>query len=193
MKFVYPEGATPFNQDDAHNLIPQHITTQDQLNEWEQRNILQAEKWLFSSRKKDVLTIDFLKKLHFKMFNETWTWAGKYRDYQTNIGCLFFQIPSHLKTLCDDVRFWLDHHTFTEKEIAVRFHHRLVHIHPFPNGNGRHGRLATDALLVSLKKERLTWGRISLIEPSQTRRHYIQALRDADQGYFENLLSFVES
>jgi Fic-DOC domain mobile mystery protein B len=106
---------------------------------------------------------------------------------------LFFQIPSQLQTLCDDVRFWLDHHTFTEKEIAVRFHHRLVYIHPFPNGNGRHGRLATDALLVSLKKERFTWGRISLIEPSQTRGRYIQALRDADQGYFENLLSFVES
>lgn len=193
MKFVYPEGATPFNYDDIHNLIPQHITTQSQLNEWEQRNILKAEKWLFSFRKKNILTIDFLKKLHLKMFNETWTWAGKYREYQTNVGCVFFEIPAHLKILCDDVSFWLENNTFTEKEMAVRFHHRLVQIHPFPNGNGRYGRLATDAFLVSLKLKHFTWGRINLVEPSQTRGRYIKALREADQGNYEDLLSFVES
>lgn len=161
MKFVYAEGATPFEQDNAAQLIPKHMTTQDQLNEWEQANIIQAEKWLFTKKHKNILSIDFIKKLHKKMFDKTWIWAGCFRHHQTNIGVRSFEIQSSLQILCDDVKFWIENQTYSKDEIACFLHHRLVFIYSFPNGNGRHARLLTDAFLadaflVSIQKPRFT-------------------------------------
>jgi len=80
MKFIYPQGATPIDMDYAAQLIPSHITTQDQLNEWEALNIQEARKWAFLKRRtKNILDLDFIKKLHIKMFNKTWLWAGQWR------------------------------------------------------------------------------------------------------------------
>ena len=84
MKFTYPLGATPLNHAEAVQLIPQHITNQQELNEWEQANIIIAEKWLFSRKHRDLLSINFLQKLHKKMFDKVWVWAGSFRKYQTN-------------------------------------------------------------------------------------------------------------
>lgn len=150
MKFVYEEGATPYNQDDAEYLIPKQISTQK-----EQNNIIRAERWLFAKKRKNILTIDFIRSLHKKMFDQTWTWAGQLRSHQTNIGVSPYHITTNLKMLCDDVTFWISHKSFSPFEIAVRFHHKLVAIHPFPNGNGRHSRLMTDVLLLSLGYPRL--------------------------------------
>lgn len=193
MKFVYAKGATPFNQDDFAQLIPKHITTQMQLNEWEQANIIHAEKWLFSRKRKDLLTIDFIKKLHLKMFDKTWLWAGKFRHHQTNIGLPSFQIQPHLKILCDDVQFWISNQIFPSDEVAIQFHHRLVHIHPFPNGNGRHSRLIADALLIQMGAARFSWGRKNLALSSDTRHQYISALKLADKGDYQHLLKFARS
>lgn len=193
MRFVYPGGATPYNQDDAVHLIPKHITTQNQLNEWEQANILQGERWLFSIKRKHILTVDFIQKLHRKMFDKTWMWAGKFRTYNTNIGVHYHTIQESLKALCDDVVYWIENKVFSIDEIAVRFHHRLVAIHAFPNGNGRHARLMTDALLVQLKASRFSWGKHNLVQQSQIRNKYIEALKEADNGNYKLLLDFVRS
>jgi fido (protein-threonine AMPylation protein) len=78
-------------------------------------------------------------------------------------------------------------------EIGARFHHRLVFIHPFPNGNGRHSRLMTDVLMKDLGARRFTWGQGSLVSPSDLRKKYITALKSADNGNIKPLLDFVRS
>ncbi|AIK95659.1 mobile mystery protein B [Candidatus Odyssella acanthamoebae] len=191
MIFTYGEGATPFNEDDADKLIPNHIRTQHQLNEWEQANILIAERYLFSRKRNDILTTAFINRIHKKMFGQTWKWAGTFRKHQTNIGVKPYEITSCLKILCDDAKFWVSNQIYEAEEIAVRFHHRLVAIHPYPNGNGRLSRLMGDVLLYNLKNKRLSWGRVSLVQASQTRQEYIRSLREADQGNYVDLLKFA--
>lgn len=193
MKFIYPEGATPFNQDDASALIPKHITTQDQLNEWEQANIIEAEKWLFARKRKNLLSLEFIKALHKKMFDKTWRWAGKFRNHNTNIGALYSLIQEKLQSLCSDISYWVHNEVYSVDEIAVRFHHRLVAIHAFPNGNGRHARLMADALLVLLNARRFSWGKDNLIKQSETRQQYIKALKQADNEMYDDLIRFVRS
>lgn len=193
MKFVYPEGATPYNQDDAADLIPKHMTTQKQLNEWEQNNIIAAERWLFASKHKSLLTIGFIKKLHKIMFDKTWKWAGEYRTHNTNIGINHPLIQEALKNLCDDVDYWIENNVFPVDESAARFHFKLVFIHAFPNGNGRHARLMSDALLIQLGEPRFTWGRKSLSEQSNIRSQYIESLKEADRGNAQPLLKFARS
>jgi Fic-DOC domain mobile mystery protein B len=192
MKFIYAAGATPYNQDDSTYLIPKQITTQKELNEWEQHNIILAERWLFSKRRKELLTVDFLKLLHKKMFNLTWQWAGHFRKHQTNIGLEPYLISQSLLMLCDDVRYWIDNKTFPREEICMRFHHRLVFTHPFPNGNGRHARLMADAILVSLGGRRFSWGAHSLNQTdNQIRKGYIAALKSADNDDYQQLKTFL--
>lgn len=191
MKFYYPIGATPLNHDDAASLIPKHINEQSQLNEWKYKNIIKGQQWLFASKHKDLITLEFLKKLHHKMFNETWGWAGQFRRYQTNIGVEPPQIAVQLKNLCDDVIFWIHAGSFSKEESAVRFHHRLVQIHAFPNGNGRHARLMADALLINQGCPKFSWGSTSLGIDSATRKKYIKALQSADTGDYNPLKAFV--
>lgn len=186
-------GATPINGDELAALIPKHISLQSELNEWEQTNILEAEKWSFDQSHSDILSLQFIQKLHLKMFGETWAWAGQFRKTQKNIGVAPHEISSELFKLCKDVQFQLEKHTFSLDEIAMRLHHRLVWIHPFPNGNGRHARLFTDIFLTSLKQQKFTWGRDSLINQSQTRDAYIKALQQADQHNYKPLLEFVKN
>jgi Fic-DOC domain mobile mystery protein B len=194
MKFEYSIGATPLDPDEMEGLVPLHITTQGQLNEWEAVNILKAENWLFSrSIIKDFLTIDFIKRLHKKMFNETWKWAGKFRISEKNIGVSPFNIATNINHLLEDARYQLDHGSFEVDEIAYRFHHRLVAIHPFPNGNGRHARLMTDVLLTQIGYTRFTWGSQKLETEGLARGQYISALREADKHDYTALAAFVRS
>ena len=193
MKFEYLEGATPFTTDDAGALIPKHIKTQQDLNEWEQANILQAEKWAFIRRHKDITTIKFAINLHKKMFDQTWTWAGQFRTHQTNIGVAPFHIAMSLQSVCDDAKYWIDHEIFSPEEIAIRFHHRLVSVHPFPNGNGRLSRLTADILLYNLVKKRLNWGQDLHSTDFEIRQDYIRCLREADNGDYTDLLKFCLS
>lgn len=131
--------------------------------------------------------------LHKRMLGQVWRWAGTIRNSDRNIGMAFHQIRPQLRLLIEDAGYWLENGTFPPDEIAVRFHHRLVLIHPFPNGNGRHGRLAADLLAVRLGQARFTWGRVNLVEPEETRRRYIAALRAADAHAIRPLLDFARS
>ena len=190
MKFVYPEGATPLDADYSAQLIPSHIATQDLLNAWEALNIQEARKWAFFKRRsKHILDVGFIKKLHIKMFNRTWLWAGSWRTSQTNIGVEPYRIMTELGQLLSDIKYYVDHEIYSKDEIAVRLHHRLVLIHPFPNGNGRHARLMADIFLRDQGLSIFDWGpRINV-----DRKQYIAALQSADRQDYGPLLNFVRS
>jgi Fic-DOC domain mobile mystery protein B len=194
MKFDLPEGATPIDADEALGLIPA-IATQGELNDFEAANIVEGATWARRSRKikSSLLDQGTLRQLHKQMLGEVWTWAGKYRTTQKNIGCAAWQITTTMKALEDDVKTWIAHGTYSQTEIAARFHHRLVWIHPFVNGNGRFARLATDLLCGQQEWPIPTWGSTNLVKQSQTRSEYIQALRMADANDFAPLQRFMYS
>lgn len=221
MKFEYAVGATPLDSDEAVGLIPDHINTQGELNEWEQANILEAELWLnrFSfnipaigdnvsswdygvtgqyhgSNYLDVnnlLDIAFIQQVHKRMFGKTWDWAGKFRKSNKNIGIEWINIPVQLKILLDDVVYQMANQSYEIDEIAVRLHHRLVVVHPFSNGNGRHARCITDLFLRACGQPKFLWGQGSLYENSLPREQYIKALKLADQHDYNALLKFARS
>lgn len=190
--FDADDAATPLTLDEKQGLIPSYITLRRELNEAEHIAITAAEAWAFS-RLRDLLDEAFLRRLHKRMFKDVWRWAGEFRTTPRNIGVDPWNISSMLRNLIEDARYWVLHEIYPPDEIAVRFHHRLVLIHPFPNGNGRHARLSADLLLVKLGQERFTWGRVSLDNAGETRQQYVTALRAADVHDLQPLLAFVRS
>jgi Fic-DOC domain mobile mystery protein B len=185
-------ASTPLTHEEREGLIPSYITLRSELNEAEQANILEAEEWAFS-RKRNVLDERFLMNLHNRMFGRVWRWAGEFRRTDRNIGIDPYRIPVDLRQLLDDCQYWIEHDTYEPDEIAARFHHRLVFIHPFPNGNGRHARLATDLMLVKLGRPRFSWGSVNLVDAGETRQRYIATLRAADNHDYRALFEFVRS
>jgi len=194
--FQYSPGATPLDPDEAEGLIPEHVATQGQLNEWELANIVEGERWAFNPRgrnRPELLSSEFMELLHKRMFDRTWRWAGTFRKTEKNIGVAPEQITVRLRDLCRDVQAQIEYKIWLPDEIAARFHHRLVSIHLFANGNGRHARLMTDLLLVRLGQERFTWGAGNLVAEGGVRRRYIDALRMADGKDYAALFAFVRS
>lgn len=185
------DAATPLEAEEREQLIPTYITNRAELNEVEQIGIADADRWAFARKRGNVLDEDFLTALHRRMFGEVWRWAGTFRASERNIGVDPLQIGVQLRQLVGDVRYWIEHGTYSPDEIAARFHHKLVWIHPFPNGNGRHARLAADLLVVRLGGTRFTWGSVNLVVAAETRRRYVQALRAADRHDIAPLLAFV--
>ena len=173
-------------------MLPSYITLRHELNEAEQRNILEATKWA-SVRKRDVLAPGFLDNLHKRMFNNVWRWAGIHRRSGKTIGIDAYRIPQELAQLMDDCRDWIQNRSFEPDEIAVRFHHKLVWIHPYSNGNGHHARIATDLLLHMMGRPEFTWGSENLADSGTVRKAYIEALRSADRHDYKPLLEFVRT
>ena len=186
------DAATTLEEDERKQLVPTYITTRAELNEAEQVNISDADAWAFL-RQRDVLGTAFLLRLHKRMLGAVWRWAGSYRTSERNIGIEAWRIPAEVAQLLDDVRFWIAAGTYGPDEICIRFHHRLVAIHPFPNGNGRLARMAADLLAVRLGRPRFTWGRSTLVAPASARAAYIAALQAADRHDIEPLLHFARS
>ena len=190
----YPIGATPIDPDEMEGLKIGHITTREELNRFEQDNINEALQWVENRRRSDILTEKFIKTLHQKMFGKVWSWAGTFRLSGKNIGVDRTQIPVDLQKLLQDVRYWIDNKTYLTDEIAVRFHHKLVWIHLFANGNGRHARLMTDILLKDvLQQEPFTWNMKNINVEDKVRSLYISALKKADRNDYLPLLEFVRS
>lgn len=188
----YEPGQTALDADELAQLIPRHITTQGQLNEWEQANIVEALKWLKRGRHPAVLTEKFCRELHKRMFGKTWKWAGTFRQSDKNIGCDWRQVSTRLRQLLDNAEFWVQERVFPPDEIAVRFHHQLVLVHAFPNGNGRHSRLMTDSLLAQMGGPPFSWGEgVDLVGVGDVRDLYLDALRAADAGNITELTEFV--
>lgn len=187
------DAATPLTPDERQGLIPTYITTRAELNEAEHLNITDAEGWLFQ-RRRNVLDIGFLRRLHRRMFGQVWRWAGAWTaQHDRRLGVDSWSVEPELQALIEAVAFWIAHDVFDPDEIAARFHHKLTWIHPFPNGNGRFARLATDRLLVSLGRPRFTWGGAGLIAPGAQRAAYVAALRAADNHDLRPLLAFVRT
>ncbi len=194
MDFEYPQGATPIDADEIKGLLPTHITTRAELDRWEQDNINEALAWVEKHKPTDILNESFMKTLHNKMFCNVWKWAGKFRQTEKTIGVPWYTISVELKKLCDDAEYWIENKTFPDDEIAARFHHRLVSIHLFPNGNGRHARLAADILLkYVLNKSPFTWGGTNLVKSGRDRQRYIESLVAADRGDYKKLLELARS
>lgn len=194
MMFKYPPGATPIDPDEALGLIPKHILTQAQLNAWEELNITEGATWINRQKITQRLNESLVRELHKRMFNQTWQWAGSFRKSDKSIGVDWRQISLTLRDLLDNTAYQIEHQVMPIDEIVLRFHHRLVLIHAFPNGNGRHARLMADALIMNLGRSRFSWGGDTLIAtPGITRQNYLSALRAADLGDIEPLLKFARS
>lgn len=188
-----PEGATPLDPDEMEGLLHSHITTRGELDELEQANIVEGMQWLKKQKNIDVLSEKFVRDLHRQLLGQVWRWAGTFRQTEKNIGVDPVQIAIQLRQLLDDARYWIENDTYPPIELAARFHHKLVFIHPFPNGNGRHSRIMADAILTKLLDEEvIDWaGGYRLEAMNERRDQYINALRAADGHDFSELLEFV--
>jgi Fic-DOC domain mobile mystery protein B len=193
IKLEYPEGATPLDPDELGGLKYKHITTQGELNELEQANIASGLRWLARTRRKDILTDDFAIELHRRLFGDVWAWAGRFRKTETNIGVDPVQIGVQLRGAMMDAQYWADHGTYQPVEAAARLHHRLVFVHPFSNGNGRHARIMADAVLEKIYGAgAIDWTAGSDLQNMNDRRDaYIKALKAADNFDIAPLLAFV--
>src|SRR5882762_9301245 len=172
------------------DLILAHVAYRRELNEAEQENIARAQDWALG-RKRDPLTEKYITELHRRMLGDVWKWAGKFRKSERNLGVPFYEIPTAIRQLLEDTKAWIEYQSYPPDEIAARFHHRMVQIHPFANGNGRHARLMADLLVMRLGQERFSWGRESLRDAGTTRQRYIAALKAADNHDIGPLLAFA--
>ncbi|MBN9088049.1 MAG: mobile mystery protein B [Reyranella sp.] len=190
--FDADDDATPLSPPERDGLIPTHVALRRELNELEQSNIADGDRWAFS-RRRQVLDERFLRNLHRRMFERVWKWAGVYRATERNIGIESWRIEAALHEAIEDARYWIENGSYPADELAVRFHHRLVLVHPFPNGNGRWSRLAADLLVVRLSGPRFSWGSANLQPATEARRAYIAALRAADRHDLGPLIAFARS
>lgn len=197
LEIKYPSGATPIDPDEAHQLIPDYISTIGELNQLEQANIADGLLWASKQNGDNLLSATFIFRLHKEIFGQVWRWAGHARTSNKNIGVMKENIMNSLGQLLKDTQYWIDHKTFESDELAARFHHRLVQIHIFPNGNGRHARLMTDLLLKKLGADKFSWGLTKADTQLETegkiRSEYIDALKKADQDDFGPLIKFARS
>jgi len=193
----YENGQTPLEEEEKEGLLIPSITTREDLDEFEQLNIEKAVEWYLvrkKFRKENILTEKFILDVHKKMFNDVWSWAGKFRKTNKNIGVDKYQINIRLRHLIDDCKFWIENKTYSDEEIAIRFKHELVSIHLFPNGNGRHSRLMADIMMKNIfKKPIFSWGQKNLVNKSSARKQYIKSLKNADNGIINDLIEFAIS
>ena len=190
----YINGQTPLDEDEKEGIKIPTITTRGELDEFEQQNIEKAVEWTLKNKFKldKILTEKFIKNLHKKMFGDIWKWAGEFRNTNKNIGVDKFQIGIELRNLIDDGKYWIENNTFDDDEFAVRFSHRVVKIHLFSNGNGRHSRLLGDIIVNhGFNKPVFTWGVKDLVHKSEARALYLKAIRNADEGDYKKLIEFV--
>jgi Fic-DOC domain mobile mystery protein B len=194
LELEYEDGQTPLSEEEKDGLLIKLITTHAELNEHEQLNIEQAVKWVIESKlnKNKILTENFIRTLHKKMFGNVWAWAGEFRKSEKNIGVKWINIGIDLKMLLDDTKFWIENQTYSPDEIAIRFKHRLVNIHCFPNGNGRHSRIMADIIIESIFKSKVfTWNHSNMVKAHDTRKNYINAIREGDKGDISQLIKFA--
>jgi Fic-DOC domain mobile mystery protein B len=189
-------GQTELAEEEREGLIPAYITTNAELNLFEQTNINEALLWSvgIKSDATKIISESFITKLHKRMYGDTWKWAGKFRRTDKNIGVKWTTIPLELKVLIDDAHYWVQNEVYTPTEIAIRIKHRIVSIHCFPNGNGRHSRLLADIIVQKgYELPRFTWGASTYSNQEKLRYAYIKALRAADQGDIKPLMVFAQS
>lgn len=196
LEFDYKYGQTPLDEEEKEGLKIKSITTQGELDEFEQLNIEKAVEWTIHTKIKaeKILTEKFVKDLHKRMYGDVWKWAGEFRKTEKNLGIPWTQIEIETKNLLDDTKYWIENQTFSPEETAIRFKHRIVSIHCFPNGNGRHSRLMADIIMESIfGNEVFSWHQSNMVKANETRKQYIKALKEADQGNIAPLIEFAKN
>lgn len=196
LTLIYEDGQTPLDEDEKEGLLVKSITTRGELDELEQLNIEQAVEWTLRRKfnAANILSEEFINELHRRMYSQVWRWAGQFRKSDKNIGVDKFQIPMALRQLMDDALYWIHNKTYDEDEIAVRFKHRLVSIHCYANGNGRHSRLTADVIISHIFGGKVfSWGRGNLVKAGEARAAYLEAIRAADKQEIAGLLQFARS
>ena len=196
LDLIYNDGQTPLDEDEKEDLLIQSIATRAELDEFEQQNIEDTIQWSLTRRFKSeqILSESFIQELHKRMYRNVWRWAGEYRKTNKNIGVDKLEIPIALRSLIDDASYWLENNIYDPEEFAIRFKHRLVSIHCFPNGNGRHSRMIADIIVEKIFQQPVfSWGSKSLSDEKESREKYLLALRKADKGDFSLLLKFARS
>ena len=196
LEFDYKDGQTALDEEEKEGLKIKSITTQGELDEFEQLNIEKAVEWTIHTKLKseNILTEKFIKDLHKRMYGDVWKWAGEFRRTEKNIGIPWTQIGIELKNLLDDTKYWIENETYSPEEVAIRFKHRIVSIHCFPNGNGRHSRMMADIIIESIfGKEIFSWHQSNMVKANETRKVYINALKKADDGNVEPLIEFAKN
>jgi Fic-DOC domain mobile mystery protein B len=192
----YIDGQTPLDEEEKEGLLIPTIATRGELDEFEQQNIEQAVLWTLrrSIKAEIIFTEEFLKSVHKRMYGNVWAWAGEFRKTNKNIGVDKWQVPTELRSLLDDVKYWNANNTYSSDECTIRFKHRLVSIHCFPNGNGRHSRLIADIVIEKVFKQPVyTWGATNLVNQGDQRTTYLNAIRAADKGDIQPLIKFARS
>ncbi len=192
----YQPGQTPLDEDEIHGLLLPVIATQGELNEFEQLNIEQAMEWTLkrSFRREQIFTEAFVCDVHRRMYGDVWAWGGEFRKTNKNIGTDKWKIGAELKCLLDDAAYWIENNIYAPDEMALRFKHRLVSIHCFANGNGRHSRLLADIIVSKIfKRPVFTWGAANLAQQGDARERYLHAVKAADVGEIDPLLAFARS
>ena len=192
----YKNGQTPIEEEEKEGLLIKSITTQKELDEFEQLNIEKAVEWTIETRlnSSKILSEKFIRNLHKKMFSEVWKWAGNFRKTDKNIGVKWTQIGLELKILIDDTHYWIANKTYPPEEIAIRFKHRIVSIHCFPNGNGRHSRMIADLIMEYVfDKKPFNWQQANRLNADETRKKYIVSLKQADEGNLHHLIEFARN
>ncbi|MBE9490729.1 MAG: mobile mystery protein B [Bacteroidetes bacterium] len=197
LKIEYENGQTPLSEEEMDGLLIPTITTREELDEFEQQNIEKALEWYLYRRKfkvDKILAEDFIHQVHVKMFGDVWSWAGQFRTSEKTIGIPWHQVPTRLRQLIGDCKYWVEQKTYPDEEIAIRFKHELVAIHLFPNGNGRHSRLMADIVMKQIfNKPIFTWGHKNIVDKGKTRSTYIKSLKNGDNRDFEDLIAFAQS
>lgn len=196
LNFIYNDGQTPLDEDEKEGLLIKSISTRGELDEFEQQNIEDAIQWSLTRKFKpeQILSESFIQDLHIKMYGKVWGWAGEYRKTNKNIGVDKLEIPTALRSLIDDAKYWHEQNVFEPDEFAIRFKHRLVSIHCFSNGNGRHSRMIADMIIEKIYQHPVfSWGGTNLSDEKDIRVQYLKAIRKADQGEFDSLLKFARS
>jgi Fic-DOC domain mobile mystery protein B len=196
LELKYEEGQTPLDEGEKEGLKIKSITTQGELDEFEQLNIEKALEWTIRANLKadKILTEKFVKGLHKRMYGDVWKWAGEFRRSEKNIGITWTQIGIELRNLLDDTKYWIENNTYSPDEIAIRFKHRIVSIHCFPNGNGRHSRLMADIIIESIfEKKIFSWHQSNMVRANEKRTEYINTLREADNGNIKPLIEFAKN
>jgi Fic-DOC domain mobile mystery protein B len=196
LDLIYIDGQTPLDEDEKEGLLISTIATREELDEFEQQNIEEAIKWSIGKKIKSdkLFTESFIKNVHKRMYKDVWLWAGAFRKTNKNIGVDRWQVAIELKNLLEDAGFWIENNTYSPDEIAIRFKHRIVSIHCFSNGNGRHSRLMADMIIEKIfDRPVFTWGAGNLSKENKNRKQYLDALKLADVGNYEALLLFARS
>lgn len=192
----YIDGQTPLDENEIQGLKIPSITTKGELDEMEQNNIEEAQLWLLGRKLNynQILTPEFITNLHKRMYGNVWNWPGEFRKTDKNLGIPFYQIPTELKQLLDDTKYWIENNTYDSDEIAIRLKHRIVSIHCFANGNGRHSRILADIIIEKVFKQKMfSWGMSDLSKENDVRAYYLKAIKLADRHDYSELLKFARS